>query len=134
MKTLIIDDDASCRNVFKLFFEKFGKCDLCSNGSDGIAMFKEAFISEKPYDLVVIDIIMPDINGSEVLRMIRIEEDMCNLSDFFRTKVLLTTSLDDEENRNLAKNLTQEIEAYYIKSFANEGLQEKLQELNLPNY
>ncbi len=134
MKSLIIDDDASSRNMFKLYLEKFGKCDMASIGYDGINAYKKALSSGEPYDLIIIDIILPDINGNEILKMLRTEENMNKIADYFRTKVILTTSLDDEENRRIEKNLTEGIEAYYAKAFANEGLDEKLSELGLPKY
>jgi len=134
MKTLVIDDDASSRNIFKISMEKFGECHLASTGVKGIEKFKNAFISGNSYDLVVVDIILPDMNGNEILKIIRTEEDMCKISDFFRTKVIMTTSLDDDENRELAASLTFGMEAYYPKAFANDGLMEKLKELGLPKY
>ena len=134
MKTLIIDDDASSRNIFKIYLEKFGKCDTASIGYEGINAYKEAFNAGEPYDLIVIDIILPDINGNEVFKMIRTEENMNKIADYFRTKIILTTSLDDKENQRIKENLIKGMETYYPKAFANEGLQEKLAELGLPKY
>jgi DNA-binding response OmpR family regulator len=129
MRTLVIDDDYSCSTMFSMFFKRYGDCDITSIGQDGITAYKNAVRSGNMYDLVVIDLILPDTNGIEILKLIRAEEDMCNVSDDFRTKVLLTTSLDDEENRIIEKILTKGIEAYYVKTFANGGLREKLTEL-----
>jgi two-component system chemotaxis response regulator CheY len=131
MKSLVIDDDASCRNMFKLTLENFGDCDTVSLGFEGVNSYREALDKGEPYDLLVIDIILPDINGNEVLKMVRTEEDLRGITDFFRTKIILTTSLDDEENRKLAENLTEGQESYYVKSFANEGFFEKLVGLGL---
>ncbi len=134
MKSLVIDDDASSRALFVRCLEKYGDCDTASIGFDGINKFREAFKSAEPYDLVVIDIILPDINGNEVLKMIRTEEDMSRTPDYFRTGIILTTSLDDNENRKLSEELTPGKEVYYVKSYGANGLNEKLQELGLPKY
>jgi len=131
MKTLVIDDDNSCCAMFKMYLDSIGDCDTVSLGFEGVNRFKEAFTSGQPYDLVIIDIILPDINGNEVLEMIRTEENMALTPEHLRTKVVLTTSLDDEQNREFAKGLTKGLEAYYVKAFANEGLPETLQELGL---
>lgn len=134
MKSLVIEDDATCRKVFKAFFEKFGVCDIASNGAEGLDLYKKSLINGEAYNLAVIDIILPDINGNEVLKSIRKEEDIAGIQDYFRTRVVITTSLDDEKNREIAQNLEHGLETYYVKSFANEGLYEKLAELGLPNY
>lgn len=131
MKTLVIDDDYSCSNMFKLFFEKYGQCDTFSLGQNGLTAYKEALQTGQFYDLVVIDIILPDINGVDLLNFIRAEEDMNNVSVNFRTKVILTTSLDDDVNRKIESTLTHGLETYYAKSFANGGLREKLIELGI---
>lgn len=131
MKSLVIDDDYSCRRIFKVYLDNLGDCDTVSLGFEGMNKFKEAFGTSDPYNLIIIDIILPDINGNEVLRMIRTEEDLALTPDHFRVKIVLATSLDDEVNRNFEKDLKKGLETYYVKSFANEGLPGKLQELNL---
>ncbi|NLF83719.1 MAG: response regulator transcription factor [Candidatus Gastranaerophilales bacterium] len=129
MKTLVIDDDYSCSSMFKMFFNKYGQCDTYSLGQNGLTAYKEALGMGQPYDLVVIDIILPDMNGIDLLGFIRAEEDMNSVSVSSRTKVILTTSLDDEENRKVETTLTLGLETYYAKTFANGGLREKLEEL-----
>lgn len=134
MKSLIIDDDASSRNVFRVFLENYGECELASTGYEGVELFKKHFTGGGLYDLIIIDLILPDINGYEILKIIRTEEDINKIDAHFRTKVILTTSLDDNENRKIAEQLTKGLEAYYVKSYANEGLYDKLTELGLPRY
>jgi len=115
--------------MFKMALDRQGECDTCSLGYDGINAHKKALFSGQPYDLIIIDIILPDINGQHVLECIRTEEIVNKIDDIFQTKIILTTSLDDEENRKMAQGLKKGKEAYYIKSFANEGLREILMEL-----
>ncbi|MDH3975192.1 MAG: sigma-54 dependent transcriptional regulator [Deltaproteobacteria bacterium] len=64
-KVLIIDDDDSMRWVLRKTFEKNGyKVSIASGGKEGFALLKNG-----DYGLAFVDIIMPDINGLELLRM-----------------------------------------------------------------
>jgi len=131
MKILVIEDDYSSSIMFQRYLENYGKCETVSTGFDGMQKYIESISSGQQYNLIIIDIILPDMNGYEVLETIRAEEDARKYIDAERTKIILTTSLDDEENRKLAEKLTPGLETYYTKKFVLEGFDEKLQELGL---
>lgn len=64
---LIADDEKEIRELFKLYLEKDGyKVLEASNGLEALAVLKENEI-----DLVVLDIMMPEMNGLNVLKKIR---------------------------------------------------------------
>lgn len=64
---LVIDDDAAIRTVFDRILHKAGYSVICAdNGRKGLKLLE----SESP-DIVVCDIIMPDMDGLEVLMSIR---------------------------------------------------------------
>ena len=83
---LIIEDEKSIQNILKVFLEDAGySVTLADDGMDGIAAFhKEMF------ELVLLDIMMPKLDGYTVCEMIRNERD---------TPVILLTALDDEESQ-----------------------------------
>jgi DNA-binding response OmpR family regulator len=64
---LLIDDDATLRRGLRIALEKSGHeiVDV-ANGREGITAF-----TRRPADLVVTDIIMPDVEGIETIRLIR---------------------------------------------------------------
>ena len=64
-KVLIADDSAFMRKIVRNTLEKLGHKDVIEavNGQEALTKFK----SDKP-DLVLLDIIMPDIGGIDVLR------------------------------------------------------------------
>lgn len=68
-KILIVDDDSNIREILRMYLSNEGY-ELCfaSNGSEAL----DRFHSEKP-DLVILDIMLPLINGWEVCRLIRKE-------------------------------------------------------------
>ncbi len=67
-KILIIDDDEDiCYLVKDLLSNEF-EIETALNGTEGVSRLKQ-----KPFDLVLLDIIMPGMNGYEVLNQIRKE-------------------------------------------------------------
>lgn len=83
---LIIEDEKSIQNILKAFLEDAGyHIVLANDGMEGIATFHTA-----QYDLVLLDIMMPRLDGYTVCEMIRNESD---------TPVILLTALDDEESQ-----------------------------------
>ena len=66
-RVLVIDDDEIVREVLVEHLENEGHNVIaCSNGYRGLEIFK----NEK-FDLVILDLIMPGINGLEVLKEIK---------------------------------------------------------------
>jgi signal transduction histidine kinase len=84
----LVDDDQIERLVGREFFESLGfeVCDLAS-GQDCL---KHAAILHP--DLIILDVMMPGIDGFEVCRRIRADADLAY------TPVLMVTSLDDERS------------------------------------
>lgn len=67
MRTLVIEDSQSSLNLLCSFLQKMGITPLpASTGATGI----DLFVAERP-DLVLLDIVMPDIDGYEVARQLR---------------------------------------------------------------
>ena len=71
MKILIVDDDALSRKVLGDMLEELGQCDIVSNGIEAIDFFMRSITQKDLYDLVCLDIIMPEIDGIQVLKKIR---------------------------------------------------------------
>lgn len=66
-KVLIIEDDLTLSITLKDFFEDNGlKVSAASTGKQGLALYA----TDKP-DLILLDIILPDVNGFEVIAAIR---------------------------------------------------------------
>jgi len=68
VKIMIVDDSAFMRKIVRGVLEKLNYTDIieAGTGKDAISRFK----NEKP-DLILLDIIMPDIGGIDVLREIK---------------------------------------------------------------
>jgi len=66
-RVLLIDDDMTLRRALRLGLERSGyEVAEAGNGREGIAVFKAA-----PADLVITDLIMPEVEGVETIRGLR---------------------------------------------------------------
>ena len=67
MRLLIADDEENLAQALKAVLEDAGyTCDVCNDGNSAIR-----FISKEIYDGLILDIMMPEKNGYEVLSIIR---------------------------------------------------------------
>jgi two-component system, OmpR family, response regulator MtrA len=68
-RVLLVEDDASIREVAKLGLEQAGfRVTTAPDGREGLLHFRQA-----PFDLVVLDVMLPTLDGYEVCRQIRTE-------------------------------------------------------------
>ena len=66
---LIVDDELDIRDMLSYNLEKEGfTVSTCANGKDAIQ-----FVNNNPLDLILLDVMMPELDGIEVCRIIRSE-------------------------------------------------------------
>jgi len=70
-KILIVDDEAVGRTVMEDIFGKYGPSVSVSNGKDAVHIYKKAWEAGKQFDLVLLDISLEDIKGTDVLKQIK---------------------------------------------------------------
>jgi len=102
-RILIADDDAAIRDVVRFALERAGFDTVeAATGRSTLARF-----SDTSPDLVVLDILMPDLDGLEVCRMIRRDH---------ATPILFLSSRDEEVDRVLGLELG--ADDYLVKPFS----------------
>lgn len=90
MKALIIDDDKTVGFFLGKIFNEFNiESHQELNGENGLNEFMGAFENENPYNVVFLDVYMPDYNGIEILQAIREFESENNLN---KTCVVMLTA------------------------------------------
>lgn len=95
MRILIVDDDYQSRLLLQRLLQRFGECDVEDDGKKAIGAFVNAMVSGKPYDLVCMDIMMPEMDGQQSLQLIREVEQKWNVPPGQETKVLMVSAVDD---------------------------------------
>ncbi|HLZ21234.1 MAG TPA: response regulator transcription factor [Ktedonobacterales bacterium] len=87
MRILLVEDEQGLATVLKRGLEEHGYAvDLAGDGDSALA-----FASTEPYDLVVLDVMLPDVDGFTVCRQLR--------NDARNMPVLMLTALDSVEDR-----------------------------------
>ncbi len=130
MKILIVEDDFTSRYGLQLILEKYGKCFSVVNGEEALEIFVKEFEKGDPFDLVCLDIMMPKMDGQEVLRRIRSFERKKDIEAFEdRVKILMITALNDYTN--IKEAFWEICDDYLIKPIEEKDIFEKLKKLQL---
>ncbi|HMK65399.1 MAG TPA: response regulator, partial [Thermodesulfobacteriota bacterium] len=75
----------------------------------------------KPYDLICLDIMMPEMDGQELLKKICSAESDMGVPE---VKIIMTTALDD--SKNIMTAFRNQCEAYLVKPIRREKVEEQL--------
>ena len=113
MKVLVVDDELTTRIVLEEVLCPYGQVDTCVDGVEAVAACTRALDGGKPYDLVCLDLLMPNMGGLEALKLIRLEEDRHGLTRGNGSKIVIATAVGDKENINSA--FRQLCDAYLVK-------------------
>jgi len=128
MRALIVEDEFLSRKVLRSFLMTLFEVDIVVNGREAVEAFKMGHDEKRPYDLILMDIMMPEVDGIEALQKIRDLETKNNYRP--RVKVIMTTALDDP--RTVIRTFHDgEASAYIVKPVAKDKLYAELEKLGL---
>ncbi|MBI2050486.1 MAG: response regulator [Parcubacteria group bacterium] len=120
-KILLIEDEEMLATMYKTKFEKEGmEIDVASDGEAGLAMAQA-----QTYGVVLVDIIMPKLDGFSVLKKLR------EMPQYQATPIIMLTNLGQEED--IAKGKQFGATDYLIKANFTPGqVLEKIQSVSSP--
>ena len=114
---LIVDDESHAVVPIQFLMEQQGyRVMVAERGEDALDMIYQY----KP-DLVLLDILLPDIDGFEVCEIVRLNPDYRNI------KIIFLTALDRESE--IARGLALGADAYITKPYSNAELIGKVKEI-----
>jgi len=90
MRILIVDDELVSREKLRKIMADFGECIVVDNGTDALKIAT----SQAPPDLILLDIIMPEMDGYEVCKRLKAERSTSDIP------VIFITSKQDEDDEN----------------------------------
>lgn len=105
MRILLAEDDFVTRKFMMNFLSKYGECDVTVDGMEAVDAFMMALEEGAPYDVVVLDIMMPVMDGYQALMGIRNIEKERNITGDAAVKVIMATALNEEKNVKMAFDL-----------------------------
>jgi two-component system chemotaxis response regulator CheY len=129
MRTLIVEDDFTSRLLLQSFLSQYGECHIAVNGREAVEAFRAARENGQPYDLICMDIMMPEMDGQTAVRAIRALEETGGTLSTDGAKIIMTTALDDV--KSVVESFQALCDAYLFKPIDRGMLLGRLQELRL---
>ncbi|HAS83489.1 MAG TPA: response regulator [Verrucomicrobia bacterium] len=129
MKTLIVEDEITGRMILQDILGAYGLVHAVVNGIEAVESVKQALADDDPYDLICMDIMMPEMDGQQALQDIRDYEDEAGVGLGQGAKVIMVTALGDVKNVCTAYNRL--CDGYLVKPVDASALRQELLNLKL---
>jgi len=129
MKSLIVEDDFTGRFLLQELLAPYGECHVAVNGKEAVAAYRMALEAGRPYDLVCLDIMMPEMDGHEALKEMRALEELKFVHSTAGGRIIMTTALGDIKNVSAAYQAL--CDGYLVKPVDKSKLLELLDELKV---
>lgn len=130
MRFLVVDDDFQARSLIQRLLHPYGFTDVATDGEEAVEAFRLALKQGEPYDLITLDILMPNIDGQEALREIREIEKEMEIPLEKAVKVIMVSGLDDAKEVHDAFFLGNAT-SYIVKPIHNQTLFDEITSLGL---
>ena len=101
MKIVIIEDDKDVASFIELAVQNLGyETAVSYNGRTGLALIQET----RP-DLILLDLHLPEINGDEILHLMRTSDELCSIPAIILTgeSAMLKPEVEEQANFTLVK-------------------------------
>jgi len=91
-RVLLVDDDKVTRKLIIEILKDKAQCVEAINGIDALEIYNESLQNKAPFDVMLLDILMPDIYGVEVYHIIRTRERTEGISSKERIPIVMITA------------------------------------------
>ncbi|BBO84396.1 response regulator [Desulfosarcina ovata] len=123
MRILLIDDEPIALTKLGIMLAKVGTCDKATSGIDATEHFVKAIAENQPYDLVAIDIELPDITGLDLLNR------FCQLEGQNSTPPAKKIMVTAHSKVDYVVKAREQCDAFLVKPIRRETLLAKVAEL-----
>ena len=102
MRFLIVDDDESIHLYLQVVRSPYGECSTSFRGEYALERFDAALDEGNPYDVVMMDIVMPGMDGHQTAELMRAREKAAGIPEMDSFKLVMITCLVDDSSINKA--------------------------------
>jgi len=129
MKALIVEDEFTSRFLLQEILDSYGPTHIAINGMEAVEAVQEALEIGENYDLICMDIMMPEMDGKQAVNQIRTLESARGIFSTNGAKIIMTTALNDIKTVYAAyENLA---DGYIVKPIDKAKLLDELRKLGL---
>jgi two-component system chemotaxis response regulator CheY len=121
MKILIIDDEMAALAKMKILLSRYGDCTLVTNGTQALQQCAKAIQDMTPFELITIDIHLPEISGIDLLSAISGLEKSRNTPQ--SQKIMVTASGTKD---NLIRATCKGCDGFLVKPVKRDTVDEKM--------
>jgi len=129
VKTLIVEDELTSRVLLREMLKRYGPPQVAMNGQQAVEHVQAALASGEPFDLICLDIEMPEMNGQEALKKIRKLEEDAGLTRETRARVIMTTAHSDRDN--VVEAIQSQCDYFLVKPIDGRALLDELRRFGL---
>ncbi len=129
MRILIVDDNFMNRNYLLKLIQPLGECNVAVNGVEAVDGFCNSLETGELYDLICMDIMMPEMDGHQALAKIREIENENGIDEKDQVAVIMTSANSDHDS--ILKSFRNKCEAYLMKPIMRDQLFAELEKLGL---
>jgi|LSQX01.1.fsa_nt_gb two-component system chemotaxis response regulator CheY len=122
MRILIVEDDSASRTFLFKYLSRFAECDITIDGIEAIEAYILSLEEGNPYDLILLDIMMPKLDGVSALEKIRGIEIQNSIPPKDRVKVIITTALS--ETQSVSRLPQNYYDSFIMKPFNTQTINE----------
>ncbi|MBF0133368.1 MAG: response regulator [Magnetococcales bacterium] len=105
LRILVVDDEEDAWTLMRELLKNHGRVERAANGRDAVAAFVMAAMDGDPYDLVFLDIVMPGIDGYEVVARMRGVEKQRGVDEEDRAVIIMISVLLTQDHQASAMAL-----------------------------
>ncbi len=130
MKVLIVEDDAVSRKMIEMIMKPLAKeYSLAKDGEVALDFFNKSVESKSTYDVVLLDIMLPKMDGQTLLLKFRQKEKQYNLLGKKGCKIIMVSALSDAGN--VIEAFKNQCDGYLTKPYNKNSLIIELKKLEL---
>ncbi|MBF0330950.1 MAG: response regulator [Candidatus Omnitrophica bacterium] len=121
-KILVVDDNAANREFLIELLREYAVCDIAINGREAFEIYKDSVIDNKPYDMMLLDIEMPEVDGLTVLSLVRAIEASAGVVPGEGLPIIIVTAFEEP----FKKAFDLGCDDYMLKPVASDQLIQKI--------
>jgi len=130
LKVLIVEDDAVSRKMIEMLIKPLAdKYDLAKEGLMALDFFNKSIDEENRYDLVLLDIMLPKMDGQTLLQEFRKKEKTKGIYGKSSCKIVMVSALGDAGN--IMEAFKNQCDGYLTKPYNKNNLIAELKKLEL---